>query len=106
MKPAAATADAPKSARQTSIEEGAAALGRRWAAGCRHDLHRDGRAASGGWPGTLSEARARVGRRLVVEAKGRRSELAITDAEREVAARLAYSSARNEWLRHVDPEGP
>jgi hypothetical protein len=106
LKPAIVAADAAKSARQTSIEASAAALGRTWAARCRHDLQREGRAASGGWPGTLSEARARVGRRLVVEASGRRSELLITDAEREVAARLAYSTARAEWLRHVEPEAP
>lgn len=99
-------ADATKSARQTTIEESAAALGRSWAVRCRHELHREGRSAAGGWPGTLSEARARVGRRLVVEAKGRRGELDITDAERELAARMAYASARTEWLRHVDPEAP
>jgi hypothetical protein len=106
VKPTVATAGAAKSPRQTSIEASATALGRTWAAGCRHELHREGRTASGGWPGTLSEARARVGRRLVVEASGGRSELHITDAEREVAARLAYSSARAEWLRHVEPEAP
>lgn len=105
MKPPVA-AEAAKSPRQTTIEAGATALGRTWAARCRHELQREGRAASGGWPGTLSEARARVGRRLVVEQRGRRSELPITDAEREVAARLAYATARAEWLRHVEPEGP
>jgi hypothetical protein len=95
-----------KSARQASIEASAASLGRTWAARCRHELRSEGRPASGGWPGTLSEARARVGRRLVVEASGQRSELLINDAESELAARLAYSSARAEWLRLAEPELP
>lgn len=106
MKPTEAADDVVKSARQASIEAGATALGRAWAALRRHELHSDGRPASGGWPGTLSEARARVGRRLIVEARGGRSELLISEAEREVAARLANSSAREEWRRHAEPEAP
>ncbi|WP_157906575.1 hypothetical protein [Sorangium cellulosum] len=31
---------------------------------------------------------------------------AITGVERELAARTANSSARNEWRRHTDPEIP
>ncbi|WP_437716756.1 hypothetical protein WME95_10630 [Sorangium sp. So ce327] len=31
---------------------------------------------------------------------------AITGVERELAARTAYSSARDEWRRHTDPEIP
>lgn len=94
------------SARRASIEQSAAAIGRVWAACCRDDLHSEGRPAAGGWPGTLSEARARVGRVLVVEIRGRRNQVTITNAERELAARAAYSSARDEWRRHVDPEPP
>ena len=82
------------------------ALGRTWAIHCRNDLHSEGRAAAGAWPGTMSEARARVGRVLVVEINGRRNELTITRAEQEQAAHMAYSSARDEWRRHVEPESP
>ncbi|WP_437752957.1 hypothetical protein [Sorangium sp. So ce1389] len=31
---------------------------------------------------------------------------AITGVERELAARTAYASARNEWRRHIEPETP
>ncbi|MFT3772950.1 MAG: hypothetical protein QM820_46790 [Minicystis sp.] len=115
MKPVAAAttegdAQVPQesgaAARRAQIEESATALGRTWAKGCRDDLHREGRLASGGWPGTLKEARARIGRDLIVEARGRRKKLVITEAEREIAVRAAYSSARDEWRRHMDPEPP
>ncbi|APR76171.1 Hypothetical protein A7982_01518 [Minicystis rosea] len=92
------------SQRRSQIEQGAAALGKTWAQGFRDDLHREGRLAAGGWPGTLKEARARIGRAMVVEARGRRKTLTITEAERELAARAAYASARDEWRRHSDPE--
>lgn len=98
--------DASASARRASIEQSAAALGRTWAEHFRRDLHREGRAASGGWPGTLREARSRVGLTLVLEVQGRRSVLSITEAEREIAVRMAYSSARDEWRKHVEPEPP
>lgn len=93
-------------ARRTLIEQTAAVLGRTWAQGCRDDLHREGRLASGGWPGTLNEARARVGYALLVEARGRQKKIVINEAERELAVRAAYASARDEWRRHVEPEGP
>ena len=87
----ASVGDSVATARRAHIQEAAAALGKIWADHFRRDLHREGRAASGGWPGTLREARARVG-------------LNITEAEREVAARTAYSSARDEWRKHAEPE--
>jgi hypothetical protein len=93
-------------ARRVLIEQTAAALGRTWARGCRDDLHREGRLASGGWPGTLNEARARVGYALTVEAHGRQKKIVINEAERAIAVRAAYASARDEWRRHVEPEGP
>jgi hypothetical protein len=93
------------SSRRGFIEETAATLGRTWAVGCRRDLQREGRPASGGWPGTLREARALVEHAFPVEMQGRRMN-AITEVERELAVRTAYASARNEWRRHVEPEGP
>jgi hypothetical protein len=93
------------SSRRGFIEETATTLGRTWAVGCRRDLQREGRPASGGWPGTLREARALVEHAFPVEMQGRRMN-AITEVERELAVRTAYASARNEWRRHVEPEGP
>jgi hypothetical protein len=93
------------SSRRGFIEETATTLGRTWAVGRRRDLQREGRPASGGWPGTLREARALVEHALPMEMQGR-SMNAITEPERELAARTAYASARNEWRRHVEPESP
>lgn len=104
--PRAANDGALAALRKARIEETAAALGRSWAEHCRRDLRLDGRPASGGWPGTMREARLRVGFSLVLETRGRRSVLAITEEERELAVRTAYSSARDEWRRHADPEPP
>lgn len=106
VTPAAnADVDAKAAARRAFIEETAAALGRSWAEGRRAELHREGRPASGGWPGTLREARGCVERELPRELRGRRM-AAITTKEREIAARATYASARIEWRRRADPEEP
>jgi hypothetical protein len=85
------------------IERTAAALGRTWAAGRRDELRREGRAAAGGWPGTMREARGCVERALPSELRVQKMS-AITAEERELAARAANASARSEWLRGADPE--
>jgi len=92
-------------ARRAHLEETAAALGRTWAEERRRDLHREGRAAAGGWPGTLREARSFVGSALLSNTQGRTRDT-ITEAERELAVRKMYASARAEWRRHVDPDEP
>ncbi len=97
--------DPKEAARQAFIEKTAAALGRTWAEGRRAELHREGRPAAGGWPGTLREARGCVERELPRELRGHRM-TAITTQEREVAARTTYASARTEWRRRADPEEP
>jgi hypothetical protein len=91
--------------RQRFIEQSANALGQAWARRWRQDLHREGRPAAGGWPGTLREARTQVEITLPGELCHRKMP-AITGVERELAARTAYSSARDEWRRHTDPEIP
>lgn len=103
MRPAAALEEGEE--RRKLIEERAVALGQTWAERCRQDLHREGRPAAGGWPGTLREARTRVEHALRIELGGRKM-AAITEGEREIAARAAYASARDEWRRHLDPEVP
>jgi hypothetical protein len=114
MKPAGATrggSDPPEhpappvSVRRSFIEQRAAALGRTWAESWREDLHREGRPAAGGWPGTLREARTRVGGTLAAEMLHRKMPV-ITEDERELAARTAYASARSAWRSLLDPELP
>jgi hypothetical protein len=104
-EPPAPPETARAASRRAFIEETAAALGRTWAVRRRRDLHGEGRAASGGWPGTLHEARALVHHALPGEMRGRKMN-AITEVEREMAVRTAYANARDEWRRHVDPEPP
>ncbi len=91
--------------RRTFLEDTAAAIGRTWAMRRRQEIRGEGRAASGGWPGTLHEARALVYQALPGEMRGRRMH-AITEVEREKAARTAYATARDEWRRGADPESP
>jgi hypothetical protein len=92
--------------REAFLEQTADTVGRSWVDQCRHALHLEGRAAAGGWPGTLREARVRMQRYLGEElAHHRIAEL--TDTERELLARRAYASARTEWFLKVEPdEGP
>ncbi|KYF69444.1 hypothetical protein [Sorangium cellulosum] len=96
---------AQTTARQQFIEQSATTLGQAWAKRWRQDLHREGRPAAGGWPGTLREARTQVEITLPTEMLHRKM-AAITGVERELAARTAYASARNEWRRHLEPETP
>jgi hypothetical protein len=105
---AQAAASSPKpreAARRLFLERSAVTLGQTWAEEWRADLRREGRPAAGGWPGTLREARVRVERFLLAE-MSRRKMAAVTEAEREVAARAAYASARHEWCRQAEPEAP
>jgi len=95
----------PKEARRLFLERSAITLGRTWAEERRSELRREGRLAAGGWPGTLREARLRVDRFLLREMPQQKLST-VTDAEREIAARAAYSSARTEWRRNADPEVP
>lgn len=106
--PGAAAAAQPRpreAARRLFLERSAVTLGQTWAEEWRADLRREGRPAAGGWPGTLREARVRVERFLLSE-MSRRKMAAVTEAEREVAARAAYASARHEWCRQAEPEAP
>jgi hypothetical protein len=69
-----------------------ASAGRQWAESVRNGLIEDGRVACGGWPGTVSEARART--QCAPETP---------PSERERLVRLLYDSAREFWLSHRDP---
>jgi hypothetical protein len=85
--------------RVDALREWGEAVGLAWARRCRADLLEAHRPAAGGWPGTLSEARAVVASHLAAELKGFGRERP-TDAEREQIARVAYGSARRDWLEH------
>lgn len=95
----------PSSVRRTVIDSLAAALGQLWARRSREALHREGRAAAGGWPGTVGEATAYVAQALLSDQHRLPSPM-LSPAERELLARAVYASARHEWLRHLDPEVP
>ena len=81
-------------------------VGRSWAMQLRAAMVLEKRRACGGWPGTLSEARAHVSVSLLpwLEHHG---EPAVTSEQREGAARLVYASARSLWMENRETEeGP
>lgn len=67
------------------LKNKADAEGRAWAASCSEALRKDGRRAEGGWPGTLSGARARVVARLLVRPE---PSALVTNGEIEQLAKL------------------
>lgn len=85
----------PRARREARAEED----GRAWADTVRTMLQSEGRAASGGWPGTISEARARV---EGVMGAGDRP----TPDERDRLARVLYHAARSFWLVNRDASVP
>jgi hypothetical protein len=87
--------------RKALLERAAHAEGSAWASWWRVELRRQSRVLTGGWPGTLSEARVRVARRIAVELG---AAFHATREELELAARDAYSVARREWNDSCEPE--
>lgn len=81
-------------ARRALLERGAIATGERWADGWYESLRRQGRRASGGWPGTVSEARALVTAYFMTELEG----AALTHDELECATKISYARAKHHWL--------
>lgn len=81
----------------------AEAAGRSWAAAIRAAIHREKRRASGGWPGTMTEARYRASNQLLEHQECQRYG-AVSAKSREVAARMVYSAARSAWLQCRDPD--
>ena len=63
--------------------------GREWAGAVRERLDEEGRAATGGWPGTMTEARAR--------ASQLDSALSHSPQERSRLARILYTAAKSSW---------
>lgn len=84
-------------ARRALVEQVAKTAGEVWARWWRAELERQGRAVAGGWPGTMSESRARVFEAVLPEVQ----KLGIRDLafeERELAAKVLYATARRHWL--------
>lgn len=89
--------------RRGVIDSLATALGKSWARRSREALHHEGRAAAGGWPGTVGEATAYVAQAMLSD---QHRLPMLTTAERSLLARQVYASARKEWMCHLDPEPP
>jgi len=89
--------------RRTLLDTSARALGAAWALRAREQLCAEGRRAVGGWPGTMSEARARTRRALASEPLARKlGKLGNPEIER--TARATYAHARQVWLETADGE--
>ncbi len=84
-------------ARRLLLTEGALTLGTRWARFWCDEMRRDGRPISGGWPGTVPEARARVAAYFGPELARRRM-AQLTADELALAARATYQKAKRDWL--------
>jgi hypothetical protein len=85
------------------LERRAALAGQVWAREMRESLRKQLRRAAGGWPGTITEARARLAE-FVLPRLTREAAAAVTSSDREQAARTLYASARSTWLAQCDRE--
>lgn len=78
-------------------------VGRNWATRLLAAIALEKRRACGGWPGTLSEARAHVAISLLpwLDTQG---QPVVTSRQCEGAARLVYAIARSTWMEHREAE--
>ena len=83
--------------RHVLLERCAQGEGSLWARETLDGIHAQLRSAAGGWPGTVSEARARMAR-YVLPALVRQGLAGATESEREQGARCLYHSARAQWI--------
>lgn len=83
--------------RRAFLDENSASVGTDWSVALRSSLKSQGRAAAGGFPGTMSEARAYVNRSLP-RALSSAAMPVLSSDEREWSARIVYASARKDWL--------
>lgn len=82
--------------RELLLEQAAFDAARSWAQACCSELTREGRRVEGGWPGTLPEARTRVGAHAASVLTAR-SMTALTHDELGRFARITYNEARRSW---------
>ncbi len=90
---------AARTDREILVERAASAAASAWTASCFAALARERRAVSGGWPGTLSEARVRA-RAEVARELALQSMAALTQEELAHAARLTNAEARRAWHKN------
>lgn len=78
-------------------------VGRSWATRLRAAIVLEKRRPCGGWPGTLSEARAHVAISLLpwLDTQG---QPAVSSRQCEGAARVVYASARSAWMETRESE--
>jgi hypothetical protein len=91
--------------RTTQMEQVARRVGRKWATEYRESLVQDHRAPTGGWPGTLTEARA-VAHRSACADGARNCLSGLTAIEKELFARLINTFARSVWLNSATRDAP
>ena len=84
----------PSAAIERRVIDNARAWAVEWAA----QLRKDGRSASGGWPGTMSEARARVS-----QCVGGSSVL--PPSTFDALIKLSYATAKKVWLSTAQTDG-
>src|SRR5258706_2299860 len=90
------------SARRLLIERAAVAAADDWVQRLSGELLAERRAAAGGWPGTLSEAR-NWARAYVLKRLSQLASTPPTADELEFAARTSYARARSKWLSRARP---
>jgi hypothetical protein len=83
--------------RQALLCEAPASLGAAWARVLCEMMQAQGRPIEGGWPGTISEARARVHSHIDRALVGRGLPW-MTEEELATATSAAYSRAKRDWL--------
>ena len=76
-----------------------------WVERVKLDLRRQNRQATGGWPGTMREARART-YAFFTSADAAQQHGVLSATELEHAVRAVYGRARGQWLAyaHTDDE--
>jgi hypothetical protein len=84
-------------------KDGASHAGRQWSERLCATLRREGRLLQGGWPGTMAEARSIIHAFVLASQRG---QAAASCAQIESLARLAYASARQDWLSRADRGAP
>jgi hypothetical protein len=82
--------------RERLLDAAAIDVARLWAGACRIELKREGRKVEGGWPGTMAEARTRVGAEVTKILRAR-SLPPLSYDELGRLVRLAYDEARRSW---------
>lgn len=83
--------------RERFLADHSLALGDAWVEHVKLDLRHEKREVTGGWPGTLREARARAYAHFTDDATIERHGV-LTHDELEHAVRAVYDHARARWL--------